>query len=79
MPCPSVTTFVHYPTIVMDSNSFVTIAIGPVDLDGRYCWCWVRDRLPASIDDPIIQRELREVLFQEWLQKQLKETTLRLD
>jgi parvulin-like peptidyl-prolyl isomerase len=53
--------------------------IGPVELDGRYCLCWVRDRLPASIDDPIIQRELREVLFQEWLQKQLKQTTLRLD
>lgn len=53
--------------------------LGPVDLDGRYCLCWVRDRLPASIDDPIIQRELREVLFQEWLQKQLRETTLRLD
>ncbi|WP_254564224.1 peptidylprolyl isomerase [Oscillatoria sp. HE19RPO] len=53
--------------------------IGPVDLDGRYCLCWVRDRLPASIDDPIIQRELREVLFQEWLQKRLKETTLRLE
>jgi hypothetical protein len=52
--------------------------IGPLAIDNRHCLFRVEEILPATLDEPLKQ-ELKNQLFEQWIQERLKEKKIKLE
>lgn len=52
--------------------------IGPLAIDRRHCLFRVEEILPATLDEPLKQ-ELKNQLFEQWIQKRMKEKKIKLE
>lgn len=52
--------------------------LGPLPWDCYWCLVRVEALLPASFDDPQLQHELRQQIFDQWLEHQLEAVTVEL-
>jgi PPIC-type PPIASE domain len=52
--------------------------VGPLAIDNRYCLFRVEEILPATLDEPLKQ-ELKNQLFEKWIQERLKEKKIKLE
>lgn len=53
--------------------------VGPLEIEGRYCLFRIEKFLPASLEDGSIKQDLKNQLFEEWLQEKLKNLDIRLE
>ncbi|MEA5420363.1 peptidylprolyl isomerase [Spirulina sp. CCNP1310] len=53
--------------------------IGPLEIDGRYCLFCVHQFLPASLEEEPLKQELKNQLFDQWLQEKIKSLDIRLE
>jgi parvulin-like peptidyl-prolyl isomerase len=51
--------------------------VGPLEIDGRYCLFRVEKFLPASLEEKPIQHELKNQLFDRWIQEKLKSLNIQ--
>lgn len=53
--------------------------IGPLEIEGRYCLFRVEQFIPASLEDQALKHELKNQLFERWVQEKLQSLDIRLE
>lgn len=53
--------------------------VGPLEIDGRFCLFRVEQLIPVSIDEESLQQQLKNQLFEKWLQDKIQGLDIKLE
>lgn len=53
--------------------------VGPLEIEGRYCLFRVEQFVPASLEEEPLKQELKNQLFEQWLQEKLEGLEIKLE